>query len=450
MKKAAQAETPLDKKTEYTYEQQTLHLKMFAWLYFPLQYMIVRCLVLGVELSPSLESIYHGFNIPQIFTIIKDFILNIQGVFTAEHYLFIIFNILPYAVRIAWQLIPAAAFIYAVYTLIVFIRAQISIMRHNYSISTDTYICERTGPPGSGKSSAGGYDIVVMAEKAWGELIYKYHTMKQEFADYLAAGDIQKVLEYYEIRDSYEFYSTHDCIPMLWSNIPIQKNGQFSNRLTYEHVSQVKRIPYGSCLFFDEIGSVLRLDDWRERPLTVADFGRLVRHFAEIHIMSTEQDPTNIYKDWRRVTGDIKLMREQKWVNKPLLLLIPFVIIKKIIIKREQCSKRVAIFMKKLTAVIKHIGQRRYKYVQKQNTQPDLKANEGNKKEKNRYFYLPTLLNYQYDDRTFKNLYLAKDKPIEPDIFKLLTIEDTKENRKMYLKSTDPTKKQKVNEEEAA
>lgn len=447
------AARPQEIQTEYTYEQLTLKYKVTAWLYFPLQYLIIRCLTLGIELTPTVKQLYKGFNLGGIVNVCKDFVNNIQGIFTAEHITFIVFNLLPYAVRLAFNLIPIAAFIYSFYTLIIFFIAQISILQHNRSINLNNIITVMTGPPGSGKSSSAGYKAVIMARIMFAELQYKYKIMLPQVQNYLKEGNAQKLLEWYEVRDSYEYYMTHDCIPCLWSNIPLQVGGQKSSILTYEHAAQVERVPYYSVLYFDETGSVFRVDSWRDKPLTVSDFFRLARHFGEFRIICTEQDPTNIFKDVRRVVAQNILMQNQKWVNKPWLFLLPYKILKMIIIKSDKIpGKAVAVFMQRFNLLIAHIGQRRYKYVGKQNTEAELKIN-NKKRERTKIFYLPTMLNYQYDERTFKNLYLAKDKLLPDDnIFKELCLSDTEENRKRYLKAIDPNKKQKLNaeEEEAA
>ena len=147
----AQVQAPLkniESKKEtnnITYEQATLKYNVIAWLYFPMQYLLIRWLVLGLALTPSITDIYNGFNVQQIINIITDFAAHLTGIFNAEHVFFIAFNILPYGLRLAWQLIPFAAFIYAFYTLIVFICTQISIVKHVISIKIDTYVRIYTG-----------------------------------------------------------------------------------------------------------------------------------------------------------------------------------------------------------------------------------------------------------------------------------------------------------------
>lgn len=438
----AQPQNNINQK-EITYEQAMLKYRMIAWLYYPLQYIIVRCFVVGIELSPTLESLYYGFNIPGVMKVITDFVSNIQGVFSVEHILFIFFNLLPYAVRLAANFIPAAAYIYALYTFIIYIISQISVLQHNRSIDSSKVVIKLIGPPGGGKTSAGIYRAVVMALRMWAELKYKYRTMAAEVADYIKAGDVQKVLEWYEVRDAYWYYMTHDVMPCLWSNIPIKFCGQMASVLTYEHAAQLKRLPAFCVLFYDEVGSVFRVDSWRNKPLAVSDFFRLGRHFLDLRVICTEQEPSNVFIDIRRVEAENWLMLEQKWVNKPLLLLIPFLIIKKIIIAIDKdCPKKLAIIMRKYALLLRHIGQRKYRYVKKGSVIPDLQVKDK-KRERRHTFYLPTMLNCQYSDRTFRYLYGALNKPIEDDvIFNALEIENTDDTRKRYLRQNEKPKKE--------
>lgn len=434
-----------------TYEQKNLKYSIAAWLYFPLQYLIFRFLIIGTEMAPSLDAMYKGFNVAGVIGVITDFISHFGTVFEAEHVAFIVVNIMPYIIRLAFNLIPIAVFIYAFYTFfVVFIIAQVSIFTHNASVNLTNIVTVRSGPPGTGKSSSAGYDVKIMADMMYSELRWKYWEMRYKIAEYIEAGNVQKILEWYEVRDSYEYYITHDCIPCMWSNIPIRVNGQFSSIITYQHAAQIERVPYYSVIYFDESGSVFRVDAWHDKPLTVSDFFRLARHLGEFRIVCTEQDASNVFKDVRRVTSQNWLMIEQKWVNKPLLLLIPYKILKAYFLWSDKGNKTLADFMLSYKKLLNHIGQRRYKYIAKQSDINTLTHGEG-KREKTKMFYLPTMLNYQYSDRTFKNLYLAKGKEI-PDgqIFEELEIQNTKQNRERYLKATDPTAKQKEPDEEEA
>lgn len=426
-----------------THEQKTLGMRIFAVLYFPLQYLVVRCLLFGIRLTPTPTDILHALNIEGIISVIREMVQSIGSIVSAEHVIILIANFLPYLSRLAVLLLPIGLYFYTLFTLMVYILAQVDIFFHDrMHINRDVRVHVLVGQPGSGKSSSAGYDVVRTAARMWEELRWKYLTMCEQVSDYLRDGNIQKLMEWYEVRDSYNFYMSSDCVPCLWSNIPLTSRGQNVNRLTFEHLAQMERIPYYSCLYVDEIGSVLRLNMSSSKILTISDFFRLERHAGDFVIFCTEQEESNIYIDFRRVAGENRYMLSQRHVNKPLALLLPFLLIRRLMLWTDCSYKPLAKFMRKYQAILSHIGQRRYVYIVKGNQimggSPEANQTGKGKRVRKVVMYLPPQLNYQYDDRTFRNLYLAKDKELKEDIFPSLIIEDTKENLERYLKSTEP------------
>ena len=412
-----------------TYEQKHLKFKIFAFLYYPMQYIIIRCLVLGVALQPSLIDFYNGFNIKGIMTVVIDFISHLDNVMTAEHYLFIIVNIIPYLIKLLWACRNIIIYIFVLIQFVNFIIYTIEI--NTYKADDKNVVTIRIGQPGSGKSSSGGFEAVALAEKMWQELKYKFWEYKSLIGKWKKEKNKAKIKEWQEIKDSYYYYITNDCIPCLWSNIPLQANGQKSSILTYQHALQEKKIPYYSVLLFDEVGSIFTVAMSKDKPLTVSDFYRLCRHFGDYRIICTEQDPENIFIDVRRVVAQNIYMLSQKWTNKPLILVCLFAILKKICMQYTKGNKKLAQFMRFLRTAISFVGARKYKYVVQQNTE----LQEIEQRQKIKKYYLPPHLNYQYDDRTYKNLYLCKNKGIEAKIFKTLSLENTADNKKKYLKS---------------
>lgn len=416
-------------KQSFTHEQKHLKFKIFGLLYYPLQYFIVRLIVLGSALEPTLLDFYNGFNVSSILSVVYDFLGHLDEVLTAEHYLFIILNIVPYLIKLIFQSRYIIVFVFALVQFINFIQYQISIF--TYKPNTKNVVTIKIGQPGSGKSSSGGYDAVSVANKMWQELQYKYWEYKSLIGEWIKNNNYEKILEWYEIRDSYEYYMTNDCVPCLWSNIPLCVNGQYTSVLNFENASQNKRIPYYSVLFFDEVGSIFTVAMSKDKPMTVSDFFRLCRHFGDYKIFATEQDPENIFIDVRRVVASNIYMLSQTWTNKPLLLNLIYSLLKLFALKFDKGNKILAKSLRFMRTAISYVGARKYKYVEQQNT--ELQAYK--ERERIKTYYLPTNLNYQYNDRTYKNLYLCKDKKIETEIFNTLTLPDTTENRQKYLKS---------------
>jgi len=425
-----------------THEQKTLWMRLFAGLYFPLQYLVVRLALFGFTLSPSAVEIMDALNIMEIAEVLRELIESIRAVLDVEHVVFIITNLLPYAWRIAVLLAPGALFMYGVCTFIIYLYAQIDILTHSRHDNPDAQVHVRVGQPGSGKSSSAGYDAVRAAAKNWETLRWKYYLMRDQIHGYISAGNVQKVLEWYEVRDSYNFWSTHDCVPCLMANIPLTVRGQNVNQLTYEHANQEAKLPYMTVLYFDEIGSIFRLEMSTKKILTVADFFRLCRHAGDFTIYCTEQEKGNIYNDVRRVVGENRYMLSQRWVNIPWALYLPYKLLRRMLLWIDKSNIHLSRFMQTYYALLRHVGQRRYRYYSTGNElmggKPEADQNNSRGKVRIITMYLPTWLNYQYNDRTYKNLYLAKDLPLEANIFPSMIIEDTPENMDRYLKSTKP------------
>lgn len=412
-----------------TYEQKTLKFKFIAVLYFPLQYFLVRFLLLGTQIQPSLLEFYNGFNLGGIATVILDFIKYLPDNFTAENYIFLLANIIPYLFRLAWELRFIALYVYVAYELIIFIKSNISILKTKPNLNN--VVTVKIGMPGCGKSSSAIYEAVLTAKKMWADVQYKYWEYKSLIGKWKKDGNIQKILEWYEIRDTYEYYITNECIPCLWSNIPLMVDGQNVSVLNYDNASQNKKIPSFSVLFFDEVGSIFTTAMSKDKPLTVADFFRLCRHFGDFRIICTEQDAENIYIDVRRVVSNNIFMIRQKKVNKPLFLNLIYCFCKSLLpVIYPKGNKKSALFLRWFRLMISFIGAREYRYINQGNTQNDIME----KRERIKKCYLPPHLNAQYDDRTFKNLYLAKDITIDTEIFKTLQLQSSEKNKKKYLK----------------
>jgi hypothetical protein len=137
-------------------------------------------------------------------------------------------------------------------------------------------------------------------------------------------------------------------------------------------------------------------------------------------------------------------MLSQRWVNIPWALLLPYKFLRWLIIMtdRGDANKKLILFMQSWYKLIKHIGQRKYLYWNQGNEilggAPETDQSNRHGRIRKTVMYLPTDLNYQYDERTFRNLYLAKDKPLKANVFKSLIIDNSPENMKRYLKSLEP------------
>jgi hypothetical protein len=285
----------------------------------------------------------------------------------------------------------------------------------------------KTGAPGCGKSSSGLYEAVVMARKMWKELQWKYFKYYKKKV---------KPAYWSEIEYSYTVFSSGKNVPCLLSNIPVYVDGKYTAHVGKEHFEQREPLPGYCVLFVDEIGAMLSVDMARERmsngedAVNIADFCRLARHYGDWRIVCTEQDGANIYIEVRRVASKNEYMLYQRWVLRPYLFLWTFLIFCKVAIN-VKCLRKVIIpplrFLEKLC---KSIGYRKYRYLTENNTEHERGMETGK-----RTFYLPSMLNFRYDERTFRNFYKCRHKKINLHIFDNLVLDDSEVFKKMFLRN---------------
>lgn len=417
-----------------TTEQKNLKYKFIAYVYYPLQYLIVRFALFGFILQPDLIDMYNGFNISGIVKVVTDFIFALPDVVDVEYYGFIIFNIIPYLIRLIYELRNIIVFVFALIQLIEFIRYTIKI--NEYKADSETRVLCNIGAPGSGKSSRAGYDAVLLAQKMWQRLQDEYRLYKPYVSEWIKTNNTSKLKQWREIEKAYIYNSNNAVIPCLWSNIPIMVRGEYSSPLTIQHLKQGKYIPYLSVIYIDEVGALLPVEMSNDKILTISDFFRLCRHFGDWRIICTEQCPDNVYIDTRRVVGLNVYMLSQKWSNKPLVLLGLFNLLKFIWRKKfPDGNKKFSDVLIVLDNVISHIGARKYQYCKEKNvTMVDVpQITKEFKKVKT--MYLPPRLNYQYDDRTYKELYKAKNGAYNTEFYTDLILQDTITNRERCLRA---------------
>ena len=296
------------------------------------------------------------------------------------------------------------------------------------------------GTPGAGKSSTAGYKATLAASKMWRELRYKYWSVIGSAEEILSGDDEDKKTEVKEIIESYEYYANNDCVPCLMSNIPMMIDGKYTSVLTYEHAEQKRRIPAYTVLFFDESGATFSVDAGKSganRPLCVSDFFRLCRHFGDFVIYMTEQDQVNVFIDVRRVVAVNQFILYQQHVLKPKFLIGIYEFLKSYYIRSGKGTKGPAPErMAKFGRLINKIGFRRYVARNEGNSENNVTENG----EELEAYYLPSQLNFRYDDRTFRNLYKAKKYELIKDIWGSLTLPETASE---FLRSTLQENKKK-------
>ena len=411
---------------------------MMSAVYFPLQYFLVHIFLFGftfeaVELAPKMVTAFEWDKI-------LDALWNFRNVFVAgftfQSLIVIIIVAIPYTVILLWQAKYLLLYVFVLYQIIIFCIIKYRCHRHEKYITLNNVVVVKIGAPGCGKSSSGLYEAVVMARKMWVDLrwqFYKYRHKKN------------KPPEWAEIEYSYKYFKNSNCVPCLLSNIPVMVDGKFTTFVSKQHCEQLARLPAHCVLFLDEVGAMLTVDtakqrmsdtDEAENAINVSDFFRLCRHFGNWRIICTEQDSENIYIDVRRVVSKNEYMLWQKWVLKPYLFLAIFLPLRALAIRNQWTSRVFAkplIFLEKLC---KSIGFRKYRYLTENNTQRHTGMQKGK-----RTFYLPSLLNFKYDERTFRNFYKCKDQQITPTIFENLVLDDTEHFKQMFLRNKGKKKR---------
>jgi hypothetical protein len=407
--------------------------RVFAAVYYVLQYLIVHLSLFGPEFSPVkiAVKIVKTFNYGEVANAILNFKNVFAAGFTAGSFFIMAIVAIPYTIVLLWALRSVLIYFFVSFQLLQFIVIKIRAWRHERQIKLDNIVVVKIGAPGCGKSSSGLYEAVVMARKMWRDLrwqYYKYHARKHKPANWA------------EIEFSYNYFKNSNCVPCLLSNIPVMVDGRYTTFVSKEHCEQRERLPAHCVLFLDEVGAMLSVDtakarmgddeNAQENAVNVSDFFRLCRHFGNWRIICTEQDSENIYIDVRRVVSKNEYMLSQKWVLKPYLFLAVFLPLRALAIQFQKTSIVFARPLAFLEKLCKCIGFRKYRYLTENNTERVTGMQTGK-----RTFYLPSLLNYKYDERTFRNFYRCKDKPISPHVFASLILDDTEAYKKMFLRS---------------
>ena len=321
------------------------------------------------------------------------------------------------------------------------------VRAHDASLDLSKAIIVRDGAPGAGKTSSLIYDMVVIAEKMWEKIKYEYWLLKPQWEKIHATGSLDEKRHLREICEAYEYYSMPHIIngkstyiyPCLWSNIPIYVDGKPCSKFLFKHLVQEAKLPYGTVAVLDEISLMIPQELHRSKPIEIKEMTKFPRHFGDFHFGATEQEATNMFKDFRRSCAENKYMQSQKWVCQPMLLNRLFENLKTRWLEKEPTLERVN-QLKAIDRLRSNIGFRQYSFYDRGNIEVNI---EGTSRK--RTFVLPCYLNADYDSRTFKNLYKAKDKPLIPSIWdnRIIPDKDLKEIFSPDIKEMCKSEKEK-------
>lgn len=314
--------------------------------------------------------------------------------------------------------------------------AHCRIIAHNDAVSLDVHEEVRDGVPGAGKSTSLFYDSIIRADKVW-EDIRIQHFLLQPVKDIIYKSGTEndiKLME--EIEDAYVYYITEHLIevdgvkkwtkvyPCLWTNTPVFVDGLPTSKFTAAHLMQEERLPYGAVAVSDEGSSTMPPELCNNKPLSMKEFFKYIRHFGDFYLGVTEQDAKNLFIELRRCVGRNIYLYKQEWILQPLFLNWLIKKLRQHIFNRESVSIGLLNTYQILDKYRRCVGVRKYTYRERGNLEKD-KESEGPIKT----FILPVMLNFDYDSRTFKNLYRCKDKPLVSSIWtkKIVDEESLKE-----------------------
>lgn len=358
--------------------------------------------------------------------------------FTIENLIVLIFSLILFLI----SLTPTIKWFYYK------IRANHYLKETLKNSVSRVYIQLRDGNPGAGKSSGGGFDSFELAKILWEELKFKVFLLKVNYKKILKSGSQAQIADMAYVFESYNFWAKHpEAIPCLLSNIPFKVGNRYCAIVSFDYISQLKKLPYNSVVFYDELAAdceaVLKKE--QKKYDGSSQLFKFDRHFTEDRIIATEQDRNSPNINFRRCCGLNRRMQSQEWVGYSKLVNSYYEKLKSKIIKKyiENQKPIRSIFKIKfalfLAEFLKHNGFRKYNYVDSKTIGYD---NEKIVKEKTFSYIVPTDLNgLEYDDRTFKEAYRAKDLKLDIEIYNDLILSKNEITRRFKIK--DEINKQK-------
>lgn len=311
-------------------------------------------------------------------------------------------------------LLPLLFFVYTFFLETGYIYFRDLCYKYYAMIQPDNFIWVKDGVPGSGKSSSALVYVYILAFKVWRDLRQKYwlykNNPKRLYSDGVSAANWK------EIQDAYWFWVRHpEAIPCLMSNISLKLGEMQVMQLNKYHYLQLVKIPYGTVLFGDELDKLFPAlnSPTKEERSELEPLRQLMgftRHFGDFRWIFTSQQSSKIWNGVRDSASNNEYMYSQTWVLRPRL----FISIYEFIMRRVEKngypdSKILARFMWWFYEFNRKIGFRYYvseKFGNMEREGVKLKT------EKNVYA-APSRLPLEYDDRTFRNSYMAKDLSLE-------------------------------------
>lgn len=262
---------------------------------------------------------------------------------------------------------------------------------------------ERYGGAGTGKTSSAILQAVFEAEKLQSETELQYHYMRANYDRWQKVSP-WKLKGFKRIERSVKFWKEHpEYIPYLVSTVEIRlPNGQRSMFVSRAHLKQQEWLPICFALI-DEAGAIIPQDEHRKRPADIVLFFRLIRHFG-IRCVICEQKEDGVLINVRVVLGGQVLCLGQTNALLPNLMIDIISFLKRRLPKMKS-GKKLGHLIERLQYIAMHIGFRIWDtlYIR-------CKGNEKEVPNERIRVVCTNKMPCQYDDMSFSELYLAKDK----------------------------------------
>lgn len=222
-----------------------------------------------------------------------------------------------------WQVVFEVFFIVF---LIRFIRCihAVSSASAGQDFSQSNFTIIKCGENGTGKTLTGIDYAIAMAEANDDQIrkLYKLYkaNSKAVAKDEILSKDIVELEEYVQFWDAHP-----DCVPGLFSTVPILVDDLKVMQLKREHVLQFVRLPYGSTCLYDEakldfpaVGTPTAEERAEESP--GADFISKVRHYGNFHFIFISQKSSELRKFIRNnVAQNEYIIKHEKILEADLL-----------------------------------------------------------------------------------------------------------------------------------
>ncbi len=283
------------------------------------------------------------------------------------------------------------------------------------------------GAPGAGKTFTGCNTAYYLSIEAWEQLQEDYATQKAMLPEWLKNGESDKIEAFKAIEKSYKFYKEREAtnIPCLVSTIPLREygTGRMSFVVTPEMFLQIDPVPEYTIFFIDEIGEDQGVDKSDTQNPDYLAFWRFPRHFFDGKFVNTNQDGGQAAIAVRRSTDYVNHIVGQEWKDRPTALINRYKRKKARFFKRLKQGKYSKARAQYIAQELYYL-KKYYKTIGFRQVTCQLRTTKGEAVGNLEKFILPAIGGVQYDDRTYRNQYKCKDKPINLRGWEKLTIDE--------------------------